>query len=313
MKCRIIPPFLKQSLMPKIFISYGRDESYGQNLATEAQKQLQATGFDVFRDVIGLKPGDVWYNKLEHELETSDLVLLIVSEKIRKSPWVYNEVNMAQEIGLPIIPVIAERIRMPLWLRHLQALDFSDQECWSELVSVVREYSFLPDKTETKKQSKTEKEFISVTANSDHVEEIDFESAFVESPKPDTNDNEAIRAPLGPFRIDFDMADSSDEKAMQSVLMRARKASWDNRFDEAADLYATLIDLEPNVIGHKGELGNVFWRQGFPEKAAEQYAGIAVPMIINGNDEPVTEMVGFIGLFYPDSATEIRKLLETVQ
>jgi len=45
--------------MPKIFISYARDKSYGQELATEAQSRLQAAGFEVFRDVIGLKPGDV--------------------------------------------------------------------------------------------------------------------------------------------------------------------------------------------------------------------------------------------------------------
>ncbi|MEZ5448176.1 MAG: hypothetical protein R3E89_03885 [Thiolinea sp.] len=29
------------------------------------QQQLLAAGFEVFRDVIGLKPGDVWYHKLE--------------------------------------------------------------------------------------------------------------------------------------------------------------------------------------------------------------------------------------------------------
>ena len=57
--------------MPKVFISYGRDESHGQNLATETQNQLQAAGFEVFRDVIGLIPGDEWEAKLESELESS--------------------------------------------------------------------------------------------------------------------------------------------------------------------------------------------------------------------------------------------------
>jgi len=130
--------------MPKIFISYGRDESHGQSLATEAQQQLQAAGFEVFRDVIGLKPGDVWYSKLEFELDTSDLVLLIVSEKIRASEWVHNEISMAQELGLPIIPVIAELVRMPLWLRHLQILDFSEQKSWPELLSAVEGHVGLP-------------------------------------------------------------------------------------------------------------------------------------------------------------------------
>ena len=123
--------------MPKIFISYGRDESHGQNLATEAQQQLQAAGFEVFRDVIGLKPGDVWYSKLEFELDSSDLVVLIVSEKIRTSDWVHNEISMAREIGLPIIPLMAEQVRMPLWLRHLQSLDFSAQADWELLFAAI--------------------------------------------------------------------------------------------------------------------------------------------------------------------------------
>ena len=128
---------LDSNLKPKIFISYGRDASHGQNLATEAQQHLQEAGFQVFRDVIGLKPGDVWYSKLEFELESSDLIVLVVSEKVRKSQWVYNEISMAQELGLPIIPVIAEIVRMPLWLRHLQILDFSEQKSWPELLSAI--------------------------------------------------------------------------------------------------------------------------------------------------------------------------------
>ena len=130
--------------MPKIFISYGRDESHGQNLATETQQQLQSVGFEVFRDVIGLKPGDVWYSKLEFELDSSDLVILIVSEKIRTSEWVHNEISMAKEIGLPIIPVIAETVRMPLWLRHLQTLDFSHQTEWYQLLDAISNHISMP-------------------------------------------------------------------------------------------------------------------------------------------------------------------------
>lgn len=123
--------------MPKIFISYARDKSHGEHLAAETQQQLLAAGFEVFRDVIGLKPGDVWYHKLEFELESSDAVVLIVSEKVRNSKWVHNEISMAEEIGLPVIPVFAEKVRSPLWLRHLQALDFCTQANWPALIAAL--------------------------------------------------------------------------------------------------------------------------------------------------------------------------------
>ena len=124
--------------MSKVFISYARDGSYGENLAVEIQQQLQAAGFAVFRDVIGLKPGDVWYRTLEFELESSDVMVLVVSEKVRTSKWVHNEVSMAEEIGIPVIPVLAEKVRHPLWLRHLQVLDFCGEFDSDKLLSAVR-------------------------------------------------------------------------------------------------------------------------------------------------------------------------------
>lgn len=100
------------------------------------------------------------------------------------------------------------------------------------------------------------------------------------------------------------------DKSNDDLLMMAREAYWDNGLDEAASLYSELITREPSVIEHKGELGNVFWRQGYPKKAAELYANIAEPMIAQGNGERVSNMVGFIGLFFPERAGNIRNLLD---
>lgn len=116
--------------MTKVFVSYARDAGPGENLATELQNKLIEQGYEVFRDVTGLKPGDQWFTKLEHELETSDLMVLVVSEKALISKWIYNEANIAEELGLPVIPIMAENTRMPLWLRHLQVIDFSYKIDW---------------------------------------------------------------------------------------------------------------------------------------------------------------------------------------
>ena len=99
------------------------------------------------------------------------------------------------------------------------------------------------------------------------------------------------------------------DKSSEDVLVMAREAYWNNGLDEAAELYGVLIEREPTVIEHKGELGNVLWRQGYPKKAAELYADIAAPMIEKGNGERVSNMVGFIGLFFPERAATIRELL----
>ena len=106
-------------------------------------------------------------------------------------------------------------------------------------------------------------------------------------------------------------ADLAD-KSTDDLLLMAREAYWNNGLDEAASIYQELIQREPNVIGHKGELGNVYWRQGFPEKSAALYADIAIPMIDNGNAERVSNMIGFIGLFYPKKAAEISKHMQSL-
>jgi hypothetical protein len=100
------------------------------------------------------------------------------------------------------------------------------------------------------------------------------------------------------------------DKSTDDLLLMAREAYWNNGLDEAAAIYQQLIQREPDVVAHKGELGNVYWRQGFPEKSASLYAEIALPMIKDGHADRVANMVGFIELFHPDKAAEIKKTLQ---
>jgi hypothetical protein len=101
-----------------------------------------------------------------------------------------------------------------------------------------------------------------------------------------------------------------EDQSIDDLLLMARESYWNNGLDEAAAIYQQLIQREPKVVSHKGELGNVYWKQGFPEKSAHLYAEIALPMIESGHTERVSQMVGFIGLFHPEKATEIKKRLQ---
>ena len=123
-------------------------------------------------------------------------------------------------------------------------------------------------------------------------------STLTETPKPEevTADSKSIE----------DLGQSSTEQ----MLLMAREAYWNNGLEEASQIYTQLIELEPTVIEYRGELGNVYWRQGFPKKAAKLYAEISLPMIEQGNQDRVANMVGFIGLFYPEKATEIHNKLQ---
>jgi len=159
------------------------------------------------------------------------------------------------------------------------------------------------NKTETPKNTEITKDKVEVENNTVVDQKTDKDSALVALSQRGqakntslSKDNEAV--------MDLDQS-SSDE-----LLKMAREAYWNNGLDEAAQIYQQLIKLEPNVLEHKGELGNVLWRQGYPKKAAELYSEISIPMIEGGNADRVANMIGFIGLFYPDRASVIHDRMQ---
>ncbi|QQZ30095.1 toll/interleukin-1 receptor domain-containing protein [Thiothrix subterranea] len=135
--------------MQQIFISYAQDESHGQRLAKEVQQQLHEQGFRVFRDETGVIAGMQWVKEIESQLKASQLVVLVVSSKVQHSEWVFAEFQMARNMGIPVVPVLAEVLPdMPLWLIPLRHLNFSSQPDWQRLMHTIGTYIPLPTKSQ---------------------------------------------------------------------------------------------------------------------------------------------------------------------
>jgi len=98
-------------------------------------------------------------------------------------------------------------------------------------------------------------------------------------------------------------------KSPTELLQHARMAFKQKAMDKSVAIYQYLIKQQPNVIEYKGELGNVFYHQNKPKEAAALYAEIALPLIQQGKGSQVSNMLGFIGAFYPEKATEISQRL----
>lgn len=131
--------------MQQIFISYAQDQSHGQRLAKQVQQQLHEQGFRVFRDETGVIAGMQWVKEIESQLKASQLVVLVVSSKVQHSEWVFAEFQMARNMGIPIVPVLAERLPdLPLWLLPLQHLNFSHQPNWQLLIQAIASHIQMP-------------------------------------------------------------------------------------------------------------------------------------------------------------------------
>lgn len=98
-------------------------------------------------------------------------------------------------------------------------------------------------------------------------------------------------------------------KTPAELLRYARMAFSQKAMGQSVAIYQHLIKQQPNVLEYKGELGNVFYHQNKPKEAAALYADIALPLIKQGKGAQVSNMLGFIGAFYPEKATAISKHL----
>jgi TIR domain len=104
-----------------IFISYSHlDATYINGL----RKYLASSGLDVWTDD-GIDYGSQWSAVIEQQIVTCAIFVPVMTPRAREAPWVNREVDLAQEIGLPILPLLLEG-RPFLALRDLQHEDVTD-------------------------------------------------------------------------------------------------------------------------------------------------------------------------------------------
>lgn len=102
-----------------------------------------------------------------------------------------------------------------------------------------------------------------------------------------------------------------DYNSMETVqlLQLAREAFWQNNKDKSAEIYKILIARSPDNVEYKGELANVYWHQNKQKESAALYAEIAIPMLKKGHSTEVANMLGFIGVFFPEKARKIHQMM----
>ena len=126
--------------------------------------------------------------------------------------------------------------------------------------------------------------------------------------KADLNAEKAVKATVG---AQNNQAEETDYNAMSSddLLQLAREAFWQNNKDKSAEIYQLLVKRSPDTLSYKGELANVYWHQNKQRESAALYAEIAMPMIKQGKTREVANMLGFIGVFFPEKAREIHRIM----
>ena len=84
------------------FISYSKDD---RDRVRVLVKELENIGFDVWMDVLDIKPGEEWTKVLEDAIKNAGAFLVILTPSAAESQFVRNEITVALDMKLPIIPV----------------------------------------------------------------------------------------------------------------------------------------------------------------------------------------------------------------
>ncbi|MBJ6611039.1 MAG: hypothetical protein JG718_11825 [Candidatus Thiothrix moscowensis] len=110
-----------------------------------------------------------------------------------------------------------------------------------------------------------------------------------------------------PVAADVNAAPAASE---QDLLRAAREAYWSNELERAAEFYGKLLEQKPDSLDYKGELANVFWKQGNANKAAELFADIAPQLAAQGRTGEAFNMKLYVDMVNPELAKKIDAALK---
>lgn len=112
-----------------IFISYAKVDTF--ELASRLQAELQNLDHVTAWMDRDLETGASWASQIQREIQRADFVIVLLSKDVNRDPdgvkgrsFVLNEIDFAQQIDKPIIPIMAQKTYAPVQIAGIQFIDF---------------------------------------------------------------------------------------------------------------------------------------------------------------------------------------------
>lgn len=133
------------------FISYSR---VNQQFALRLACELKSAGFSIWMDQFDIPTGARWDDEIEKALRECQIFLIIMTPASIASANAKDEIGYAIDHGKHILPVLLENCEIPLRLRRMQYVDFTQmnfdegfktaKDLLSSLISQIPESSQKP-------------------------------------------------------------------------------------------------------------------------------------------------------------------------
>ena len=101
--------------MSKLFISYAHAD---REMVIQVSKELQDAGHEVWIDTHGIQGGTLWGSEIAKAIINCDVLLLFLSPRSVRSDYVRREVDIAFDEKRKILPIMIERVDIPVELDY---------------------------------------------------------------------------------------------------------------------------------------------------------------------------------------------------
>lgn len=96
----------------------------------------------------------------------------------------------------------------------------------------------------------------------------------------------------------------NENSSAEDLLLAAREAYWSGEYDRSVSFYQSLLKKD-NQPDYKGELANVYWKQGKSTEAVSLYAEIAPWLAEQGRVAELQSIKVYADVVDPTKAAEI--------
>jgi hypothetical protein len=142
----------------QIFISYAHSDI---DIANRLTKDLEQAGYEVWYDRTDIKTGTRWDDEIVKGLNTSEIFLVLLSNKSAASQNVKDEIGYAIDHNKQILPILLETCEIPFRLNRVQYVDFTElksNDGFRKILAILKSFpSNREFETKSKKSAKKEK------------------------------------------------------------------------------------------------------------------------------------------------------------
>jgi hypothetical protein len=113
-----------------LFLSY---RSIEQDFALKLARDLLQSGHPLWMDRLhGILPGDEWRQSLEQGVNNATALLACISPNYVESTWCRRELQRADSLKKPIIPVLIGSVADEHWPLEIQDKQYADFRNWTD-------------------------------------------------------------------------------------------------------------------------------------------------------------------------------------